>query len=80
MGTIKLMKPVAAAKMLGVAEKTLRNWRSQGIGPRYFRISRKMIRYSELDIKRFMEGMKNGKSNNGRRENNPVVEVRQDGD
>jgi excisionase family DNA binding protein len=37
-----------AAVYLGLSEKTLANWRSRGIGPRYVR--RRSVRYRRADL------------------------------
>lgn len=40
----------AAAELLGFAPKTLRNWRTRGIGPRSLRIAGKVFyRLADLD-------------------------------
>ena len=43
----------AAAQLLGVAVKTLRNWRAQLEGPRYYRAGR--ISYRLRDLAEFIE-------------------------
>lgn len=43
-----------AARYLGIAEKTLANWRTEGIGPRFHRVSHSCIRYRRDDLERFM--------------------------
>lgn len=43
-------EPSAAAR-LGVATGTLRNWRSQGRGPQYVRLGRRVLyRLRDLDV------------------------------
>jgi helix-turn-helix protein len=47
-----------AALMLGVSRRTMQNWRQEGTGPRYFKISdreRGGVRYARLDIREFRE-------------------------
>ena len=39
-----------AAKLLSISERTLRNWRTRGGGPRFVRVSARCIRYRILDI------------------------------
>jgi predicted DNA-binding transcriptional regulator AlpA len=39
-----------AAKRMGVDSSTLRGWRSDQVGPPYFRISRQCIRYDDRDV------------------------------
>ncbi|MGB3604385.1 MAG: helix-turn-helix domain-containing protein [Gordonia sp. (in: high G+C Gram-positive bacteria)] len=43
-----------AAEALGVAPKTLRNWRNRGAGPRYRRISPTLVLYRVEDLKSFL--------------------------
>jgi len=43
-----------AALHLGVSEAALRLWRSQGRGPRYFRLNR-LVRYRRLDLDAWVE-------------------------
>jgi predicted DNA-binding transcriptional regulator AlpA len=38
------------ARVIGVRVKTLRNWRVQGIGPRFVRTGRKLVRYRPSDV------------------------------
>lgn len=37
----------------GVTERTLRNWRRRGIGPRWTRLSFRCIRYRVEDVERW---------------------------
>lgn len=37
-------------KMLGIKRRTLHEWRRKSIGPKYIRISYRMIRYRERDL------------------------------
>jgi hypothetical protein len=41
-----------AAKRLGLAAQTLRNWRFLGKGPAYFKLGRRII-YKEADLEAF---------------------------
>lgn len=46
----QLLKPVQAARVLGLDLQTLARWRAQGTGPRFVRIGQRTVRYrwSEL--------------------------------
>lgn len=46
------MTPEKAAEFLGVSEATLRNWRSSGDGPPFFRVGR--IFYWKRDVDRWL--------------------------
>jgi excisionase family DNA binding protein len=39
-----------AARYLGVCEATLRAWRADGTGPRFFRAGEKLVRYRKADL------------------------------
>jgi hypothetical protein len=43
-----------AAALLGIAPATLRNLRSQGRGPRYYRVGRRII-YRPRDVERYLD-------------------------
>ncbi|MEW6756378.1 MAG: helix-turn-helix domain-containing protein [Candidatus Latescibacterota bacterium] len=43
-----------AARFLGVGHRTLDNWRSQGRGPRYARVGRRVV-YLVADLERFLQ-------------------------
>lgn len=43
-----------AARHIGLAEKTLANWRSAGKGPRFSRLGRAIV-YAREDLDRFVE-------------------------
>ncbi|SRR5258708_39697054 len=44
----------AAAKRLGAVPETLERWRQLGIGPRWSRLGRKLVRYSEESLDEFV--------------------------
>lgn len=46
-----------AAATLGVAVRTLRNWRSLHKGPRYRKIGARMVRYHRADLAEFQRVM-----------------------
>ncbi len=43
-----------AAELLGLAPKTLRNWRVRGFGPPFLRLGSR-VKYRESDLQRFLE-------------------------
>ena len=43
------------APIIGVRVKTLRNWRVQGVGPRFVRTGRKLVRYRLSDVLAWQE-------------------------
>jgi len=47
--------PLKAAKYMGISEASLRLWRSEGKGPRYFRAGEKLIRYRRADLDAWIE-------------------------
>ena len=47
--------PKLAAKYLGLSQGVLRLWRSQGIGPIYFKAGPKLIRYRNCDLNAWVE-------------------------
>ena len=44
-----------AARIVGVAVKTMRNWRSKGIGPPWIAVGRKLVRYRPADLRAYQE-------------------------
>ncbi len=44
----------ASAEYLGVCPRTLDNWRSQGRGPRYVRVERRIV-YRVADLEAYLE-------------------------
>jgi len=44
-----------AARYLGVAVQSVRNWRWKGIGPKYHRVGQRMVRYRRRDLDAFIE-------------------------
>ncbi|TAM99929.1 MAG: DNA-binding protein [Rhodanobacteraceae bacterium] len=45
-----------AARILGVSEKSMTNWRWRGEGPRYRRIGARLVRYHRADLAAFAAG------------------------
>lgn len=41
-------------KYLGIAEQTLARWRSEGIGPAYVKLSRRLVAYQTSELKEWM--------------------------
>jgi hypothetical protein len=52
MSDAELLKPVEAARILGVSPRTLANWRSAGDGPKFSKVGG--IRYRARDLKAFV--------------------------
>lgn len=50
----KLLTPTAVSELLGVAERTLERWRITGEGPRYVKLTRKVVRYLADDLAAFV--------------------------
>lgn len=48
------MLPLEAAAFLGFAVKTLDNWRQEGIGPKFSRVSQRGVRYRRADLTEWM--------------------------
>lgn len=45
-----------AAKVIGVKERTLADWRRTGEGPPHLRISSRCVRYLASDVRGWLEG------------------------
>jgi hypothetical protein len=44
-----------AARVIGVAVKTMRNWRTKGMGPPWVAVGRKLVRYRPSDLRAYQE-------------------------
>lgn len=53
----QLMNDKQAAKFLGVATQTVRNWRTRRQGPDYIKMVR-AVRYTERDLLKYLESRK----------------------
>jgi predicted DNA-binding transcriptional regulator AlpA len=51
----QLLDTAGAAKLLGIAPRTLLLWRMEGTGPQFVRVGTKAVRYRSADIARFVE-------------------------
>ena len=50
----EMLTDVDAARHLGVALQSVRNWRWKGTGPKYHRIGQRIIRYRRRDLDDFI--------------------------
>lgn len=48
--TEKLLTAAEVAQILGVAPKTLANWRTMGRGPAWVRLTHSSVRYTEAQV------------------------------
>lgn len=53
-----LVTDIEAAAILGIAPRTLRNWRPLLKGPKYVKIGARTVRYRRADLAAFIEGDK----------------------
>lgn len=44
------------AALIGASLQTVRNWRYLGVGPRFVRLGRRMVRYQPADLQAFIDG------------------------
>lgn len=51
----RVVTEAEAAEILGVARRTLQDWRFRGVGPRYIAYSRRSVRYLVSDLLEYME-------------------------
>ena len=51
----QLLRQAEVAKILNLSPRTLEAWRHRGGGPRYLRLTARVIRYRRLDVNQFME-------------------------
>ena len=52
----ELVDEVEAAAILGIAVRTLRNWRALRKGPHFNKIGQRMVRYHRADLSAFIAG------------------------
>jgi predicted DNA-binding transcriptional regulator AlpA len=45
-----VLSQAQASRYLGVNEGTLRGWRREGFGPKYYRAGTKLVRYRRVDL------------------------------
>jgi excisionase family DNA binding protein len=48
------------ARYLGVSEASVRGWRSDGKGPRFYKAGPRLVRYRRCDVDRWIEARLNG--------------------
>jgi excisionase family DNA binding protein len=46
--------PESAAQYLDIPLSTITDWRQKGVGPRFLRIGRRLVRYTKADLDTFM--------------------------
>lgn len=55
---VRKLRAAAVSAEYGIPEQTLANWRCQGRGPAYERVSVRLILYDRGDLERFFLGKK----------------------
>lgn len=55
---VNKLRPSGVAAEYGVCEQTLANWRCQGSGPAFSRLSARMIVYDRNDVEKFFNDHK----------------------
>lgn len=51
----ELLRPAEAARLLNVTPRCLQDWRLKGAGPRFIRMSPKLVQYRRSDLEKFIE-------------------------
>lgn len=51
----RVVTETEAAEILGVAKRTLQDWRFRGRGPRFLSYSSRAVRYRVADLEAFMD-------------------------
>ena len=51
----ELLRPVQAAVLLNVTPRCLQDWRLKGTGPRFIRMTPKLVQYRRSDLEKFIE-------------------------
>lgn len=55
---VSKLRPSRVTAEYGVPEQTLANWRCQGRGPAYVRVSARLIYYDRNDVEKFFSDRK----------------------
>lgn len=56
----ELLTVKEVARLVDYSESALNNWRSQGIGPRYLKLSTRRVRYRRSDILAWLDSAERG--------------------
>lgn len=51
----ELLRPAQAAMLLNVTPRCLQDWRLKGTGPRFIRMTPKLVQYRRSDLEKFIE-------------------------
>ncbi len=51
----ELLRPAEAARLLNVTPRCLQDWRLKGIGPRFIRMTPKLVQYRRSELEKFIE-------------------------
>jgi len=52
---VALLTPDEVARRLRVSPRTVKDWRSEGVGPPFIRLGRRRVRYSLMDLNDWLE-------------------------
>ena len=50
-----LLTPAEVASRLRISERTVKDWRSEGVGPPFIRLGRRRVRYALSDLNDWLE-------------------------
>lgn len=53
-GRDALITEQAAATILSIQTSTLQNWRWQGVGPRFYKVGGRLVRYRRADLEAWL--------------------------
>lgn len=51
-----LLTSQQVADLLAVELRTVEDWRARGVGPRFVRVGRRMVRYRPADVESYVAG------------------------
>lgn len=54
----ELISTEELAEILGLKTRTVKSWREKGKGPKFLRLSHKVIRYKKVDVEKWLEQQK----------------------
>jgi predicted DNA-binding transcriptional regulator AlpA len=65
MNETEMMTSLEVAELLTISEATLRRWRCNDKGPRYYKYDSGIIRYRREDVDKWLSGLIDGEERGG---------------